>query len=49
MYKTSYLKVLKSYKTRLDDLQGKLFVSKDTDVVVPFRDLIDSGPGGLLS
>ena len=45
VHKTTYLGALKTYKARLDDIERKLFVSKDVEVNVPFRDLIDSGPG----
>lgn len=45
MHKSTYPDALKTYKTRLDDIEKKLFVTRDDDVNVPFRDLIDTGPG----
>lgn len=41
--RTTYLDALKTYKIQLDDIAKKLFVTRDKDVNVPFRDLI--GPG----
>ena len=43
--KSTYPDALKSYKTCLDDNELKLFVARDTDVNVPFRDVIDNGKG----
>lgn len=43
--KTTYLGALKRYKTQLDEIERKLFVTKDEEVNVPFRDLTDLGPG----
>lgn len=45
VHKSTYPDALKTYKTRLDDIEKKLFVTRDDDVNVPFRDLIDTGPG----
>lgn len=45
MHKTIYLDALKTYRLRLDEIENKLFVAKDDDVNVPFRDLIGLGPG----
>ena len=44
-YKSTYPGALKTYKTRLDEIEKKLFVTRDVDVNVPFRDLIGTGPG----
>ena len=43
--KSTYPDALRSYKTRLDEIEKKLFVAKEADVNVPFRDLIGIGPG----
>ena len=43
--RTTYLDVLKTYKTRLDSIAGELCVVEDHNVNVPFRDLIACGPG----
>lgn len=43
VHKSTYPDVLKTYKTRLDDIDKKLFVTRDEEVNVPFRDLIDPG------
>ena len=44
VYKSTYPDALKTYKTRLDDIGKKLFVARDDDVNVPFRDFISTGP-----
>ena len=44
IHRTIYLDALKNYRTSLDEMERKLFVSDDDDVNVPFRDLIDYGP-----
>ena len=49
VHKSTYPDALKTYKTRLDDIEKKLFVARDNDVNVPFRDLISTGPGHSLS
>lgn len=43
VHKTTYLDALKTYKIQLDDIEKKLFVTRDEDVNVPIRDLIDPG------
>ena len=45
VHKSTYPGALKTYKTQLDDIEKRLFVTKDADVNVPFRDLIGTGPG----
>ena len=49
VYKSTYPDALQTYKTRLDAIEKKLFVARDNDVNVPFRDLISTGPGHLVS
>jgi len=44
VHKTTYLGALNAYRRRLDDIEKKLFVTKDVEVNVPFRDLIGTGP-----
>ena len=44
VHRTLYLDALKTYKAHLDEIEKKLFVSRDDDVNVPFRDLIGLGP-----
>ena len=44
-HKSTYPDALKTYKTRLNDIEKRLFVARDNDVNVPFRDLISTGPG----
>lgn len=43
--KTTYPVVLKAYKDRLDANEKDLFVTRDADVNVPFRNLLNPGPG----
>ena len=43
VHKTTYPDALKTYKGQLDDIEDKLFVTRDQEVNVPFRDLIDPG------
>ena len=43
VHRTTYLDALSKYKIQLDDIEKKLFVTKDQEVNVPFRDLIDPG------
>ena len=45
IYRTTYPGVLRTFRTRLDEIQKTLFVTKDADVNVPFRDLLESGLG----
>ena len=45
VHKTIYLDALNTYRTRLDEIEQQVFVSRDDDVNVPFRDLIGRGPG----
>ena len=45
LQRTIYLDALKTYKSQLDEIERKLFVTRDDDVNVPFRDLIDLAPG----
>lgn len=45
VHKSTYPGVLRTYKTQLDDIEKKVFVTRDADVNVPFRDLISTGPG----
>lgn len=49
VHKSTYPGALKTYNTRLDDIEVKLFVTRDDDVNVPFRDLIGTGPGHSVS
>ena len=44
VHKSTYPDALKTYRTRLDDIEKKLFVSWEADANVPFRDLIAIGP-----
>lgn len=39
VHKTIYPAALKTYKDQLDDIEKKLFVTRDEEVNVPFRDL----------
>ena len=45
MHKSTYPDVLKTYKTRLDDIEKRLFVTRDEEMNVPFRDSVDLGEG----
>ena len=45
VHKSTYIGGLRSYKILLDDVQSKLFATKDANIVVPFRDLQGSGNG----
>ena len=38
VYQTSYPSALTGYRTRLDDSSSRLFVTKDTDLDIVFRD-----------
>ena len=49
VHKSTYPGALKAYKAQLDDIEKKLFVTRDNDVNVPFRDLIGTGPGHSVS
>ena len=49
IYRTTYQGVLRTSRERLDDIKRTLFVTKDANVNVPFRDLLDSGLGLSLS
>ena len=42
--KSTYPDALKNYRRRLEEIEKKLFVAKEADVNVPFRDLIGNGP-----
>ena len=48
IHRTIYLDALKNYKTNLDEMETKLFVSKEDDVNVPFRDLVGDGPSNFI-
>ena len=45
LYQTAYHGVLKAYKSQIDDKARTLFTTKDADINVPFRDLINPGLG----
>ena len=47
-HKSTYIGGLRSYKSRLDDVQSKVFTSKDANINVPFRDLVPSEDGMLV-
>ena len=44
VHKTTYPAALRAERSRLDDIERKLFTTKAADINVPFRDLIVSGP-----
>ena len=45
IFQTTYHRVLKAYKSQIDEKERTLFTTKDANINVPFRDLIGPGLG----
>jgi hypothetical protein len=49
VHQTSYLGVIKAYRSRLDIAAPKLLTADDAEVYVPFRDLLPNNQGKFFS
>lgn len=45
IFQTTYHRVLKAYKSQIDEKERTIFTTKDANINVPFRDLIGPGLG----